>query len=317
MVRGIRRGVVAAMAGIVLCAVGVGGARASQAVDGSSLATAANSGMAPVSPAPGAQLWVARYNGPGGYDTARSVAVSPDRKTVFVTGYSLGAGSGYDYATAAYSMETGAHLWVKRYNGPGNNVDAATSLAVSPTGSTVFVTGHSAGIYATVAYSAAPGDHLWTKRYNGPGSGYDAATSVAVSPTGSTVFVTGKSTGVTSDYDYATVAYNAATGAQLWIKRYNGPGNSSDVAWSVAVSPTGGAVFVTGSSVGRNSDQDYATVAYNAATGAHLWTKRYNGPGNGNDFAHSVAVSPDGGTVFVTGGSPGTTSICDYATVAY
>src|SRR5262245_15558994 len=110
MVRGIRRGVVAAMAGIVLCAVGVGGARASQAVDGSSLATAANSGMAlnyatvAYNATAGTQLWVSRYSDPfNGNDEANAVAVSPTSGTVFVTGGSEGSDGAPDYATVAYS----------------------------------------------------------------------------------------------------------------------------------------------------------------------------------------------------------------------
>jgi hypothetical protein len=48
-----------------------------------------------------------------------------------------------------------------------------------------------------------------------------------------------------------------------------------------------------------------------------LWASRYNGPGNGNDTAYSMAVSPTTGTVFVTGGSPGSGSSADDATIAY
>ena len=216
----------------------------------------------------------------------------------------------------------GSQLWVQRYNGPGNSFDAATSVAVSPGGSRVFVTGTSQGTrsgqdYATVAYSAATGARLWTARYNGPGNGTDTANSMAVSPGGSQVFVTGASQGTRSGQDYATVAYSAATGARLWAARYNGPGNGSDAASSVAVSPGGSRVFVTGESQGTRSGPDYATVAYSAATGVRLWTARYNGPGNGSDEASSVAVSPGGGRVFVTGESRGARSGQDYATVAY
>jgi hypothetical protein len=60
----------------------------------------------------------------------------------------------------AYDASTGTGLWVRRYNGPGNNVDVATALGVSPDGSKVFVTGFSFGSgtnydHATVAYSAS------------------------------------------------------------------------------------------------------------------------------------------------------------------
>ena len=78
------------------------------------------------------------------------------------------------------------------------------------------------------------------------------------------------------------------------MARYSGPGNGDDQAFSVAVSPGGTRVFVTGTSQGATSHYDSATVAYSAATGTRLWARRYNGPGNGDDHAYSVAVSPDG-----------------------
>ena len=115
----------------------------------------------------------------------------------------------------------------------------------------------------------------------------------------------------------AKASGQAVPGAKLWVRRYNGPGNGDDVASSVAVSPGGGTVFVTGGSTGTTSFSDYLTVAYNARTGERLWTARYNGPGNSLDNARAVAVSPDGATVFVTGASPAPESGSDYATVAY
>lgn len=150
------------------------------------------------------------------------------------------------------------------------------------------------------ASASPPGTQLWLKRHNGPANGPDHAESVVVSPRGDRVFVTGESSAGedpdgTPKYDYLTVAYNAATGAGLWLKRYNGPANGTDSAESVAVSPAGDRVFVTGRSDGPDSDAHYTTIAYNAATGAPLWAKRYTG----SFYATSVAVSPAGARVFV------------------
>jgi len=63
-------------------------------------------------------------------------------------------------------------------------------------------------------------------------------------------------------YDYATVAYDPASGHQLWASRYDGPLHQGDKALSVAVSPATGTVFVTGGSGAAGTVPDYATVAY-------------------------------------------------------
>ncbi len=90
----------------------------------------------------------------------------------------------------------------------------------------------------------------------------------------------------------------APLGGTLWKARYNGQANRADEANAVAVSPDGGTVFVTGGSDGSGAIDDYATVAYDAATGTQLWAARYAGPGNGYDTGIAVDVSPDGARVF-------------------
>ena len=294
-------------------------------VTGTSLGSGTSSDYATIAydAATGQSLWVRRYDGLGQSDTAKAVAVSPDGFKVIVTGWSYGPDTSAGYATVAYDAATGQSLWTRRYNGPvWMGIDVAFSLAVSPDGSRVFVTGWSDPIgfglsadYGTIAYDAATGQPQWTQIYNGPDNGFDGAFSVAVAPDGSRVFVTGRSAGSGTSGDYATIAYDAATGQRLWTKRYNGPGNGSDQADSVAVSPDGSKVFVTGSSPGSGSSGDYATIAYDAATGQPLWTKRYNGPGNGSDLALALAVNPD--MVLVTGYSTGSGTLQDYATISY
>src|SRR5581483_9849183 len=68
---------------------------------------------------------------------------------------------------------------------------------------------------------AAASDQLWASRYNGPGNNGDYAEALGVSPDGSEVFVAGSSTPRGSGPQATTVAYDAATGAELWVQRYN------------------------------------------------------------------------------------------------
>jgi hypothetical protein len=145
----------------------------------------------------------------------------------------------------------GTQLWVQRYNGPANDVDVSVAAAVSPDGTTVFVTGYSDGPnvdYATVAYDATTGSPRWLQRYRGPDNKRDIPVAIGVSSDGSSVIVTGYSGGATSGADVATVAYDAVTGEQRWAQRYNGPRNGPDTPASLALSPDGSMVYVTGSS---------------------------------------------------------------------
>ena len=303
-----------AVAALIPGIFGVLAPRAAVTHDAPAAASAGSSGQ---------RLWVQRYNGPAnGSEDDRAMAVSHDGNTVFVAGSSAGTSSGYDYALVAYRAATGARLWVKRYNGPANGDDVAVAVAVSPGGSTVFVTGYSRGTasgydYATVAYRASTGKMLWAKRYNGPASRADTATSLAVSS--AAVFVTGSSMGTDHVAHYATVAYRATTGTQLWAERYHGPGVGSDYARSVTVNPSGTRVFVTGTSNGKTTHTDYATLAYRALTGARLWVKRYNSPGAGYgyDEASAMAINPAGTVLYVTGNSHAVNSGGSYTTVAY
>ncbi len=216
----------------------------------------------------GSPLWTNRYNGPtNNEDFAEALAIGNDGK-VFVTGYSTGNGSGFDYTTIAYAP-TGVPLWTNRYNGPGNSSDYATALTLDLAGNVV-VTGRSYGNgsldYTTIAYSGA-GTPLWTNRYNGPKNA-NYATAVAADEIGN-VFVTGQSTASNFHYEYATVAYRN-DGVPLWTNRYNGPGNGDDRAWAIAVDRLGRVV------VAGDSDGDYTMIIYSNA-GVPLSTNRHSG----------------------------------------
>ena len=293
----------AVAAAVALNSLGVTAAGAADPVtQAHQVAKAPGSRQASGVPAPGSQLWASRLSGPRNVlDRPSSLAVSPDGRTVFIAATNRAAASGDDYATVAYNAATGARLWTQRYNGPANDSDVATAVAVSPAGTTVFVTGTSetstgGADYATIAYNAVTGAQLWVTRYHGAAHDSDVAKSVAVSPTGTTVFVTGYTSGSTTRAAL-TAAYNATTGSPLWVMGYQG-----HTASSVAVSPDGKDVFITGD----------ATAAYRATTGAQLWAKSYH-----DRYASSIAISPDGTNVFVTGVKYLTGALSDYITIGY
>ncbi|UOQ69026.1 SBBP repeat-containing protein [Hymenobacter volaticus] len=260
------------------------------------------------------EAWAARYAGTGdSYDGAADVAIDANG-SVYVTGFSLGSSSGYDYVTVKYNAN-GFQLWEVRYNGPANSDDVPTSLAVDGAGN-VYVTGSSVGTgtrydYATVKYSP-DGQQRWVARYSGPANNEDLAASLAVDAAGN-VAVTGASyNGLGSSYDYLTVKYTT-TGQQLWEARYNGPASSDDLPTTLALDGAGN-VYVTGTSY-SSSQSDYATLKYDASSGQLQWQAFYNGPGNNYDLVRELAVDATG-RVAVTGLSFNGSSY-DYATASY
>jgi len=257
------------------------------------------------------QEWVARYNGPAsGSDIAVDLTVDA-AGNVYVTGYSEGSGTGYDYATAKYDAN-GNQLWVARYNGPANGEDEAASVAFDAVGN-VYVTGYSQGVgtgrdYATVKYDAN-GNQLWVARYNGPMNNDDKAASVAVDTLGN-AYVTGGAVvcGGYSCLDCTTIKYSA-TGYEVWVRGWG------DVCFPYALALDGSDnIYVTGS----NDYSDYTGTIYRG------FALKYNSSGS-LQWAYNISrstlqsgrdiVADDVGRVYVTGFAY--TSQSGFGTISY
>jgi sugar lactone lactonase YvrE len=270
--------------------------------------------------ATGASLWQATYSGPAQHSSFPFMTMSKDGSRIFVAGTTTDTTGAVEFATVAFNAGTGVKLWARRYKLPAGG--GANALTVSPDGSRLFVTGtadkranptHYESV--TLAYDAATGVQLWLARLPAPTIGDTGTSAIAISPDGATVYVTGMTSGA-----YLTEAYGAATGVKQWQALYTGPAsNGYDAADAIAVSPNGLTVYVTGAAQPYTAGttqvkaSDYATIAYNAVTGARFWVSTYQGAsGDHIVAARSVAVSPDSSTAFVTGYANGS-----IVTIAY
>ena len=265
----------------------------------------------------GAQLWVARYDGQGSpYDTdvPSGIAVAPDGGTVFVTGRSDGP-TGTNYVTIAYDATTGDQQWLARAPfGSG----LPSGVAVSPDGSTVFVTG-TGGINfflydITIAYDATTGTQEWQSTYTNLST--LGSTGLAVSPDGAHVFVVG-SEGGGGGSEVTVLSYDAANGDQEWVGTYST--TSSNIPNAFALSPDGSRLFVAGYTgpLGTGHGLDALSVAFDTSTGAQLWSSVFNGRSGRDDYANAVTVNPAGTKVYVAGAADQRESLGKLLTISY
>ncbi|MCU7549945.1 SBBP repeat-containing protein [Chitinophagaceae bacterium LB-8] len=265
--------------------------------------------------ATGKELWVRRYNGPGnGYDNPSFIALDL-QGNLYVTGVSLGSGgeSDMDYATIKFDA-AGNEQWVKRYNGPANQWDEATSLAVDGSGN-VYVSGMSWSIennydIVTIKYDHN-GNQLWVKSYNGPGNDMDRASSMAVDAL-ENVYVTGNSS-LNGALDFVTIKYDV-NGKEAWVKSFSGSSDSFD-AGLVIVTDAFGNEYVTGYSIGSDTDYDFVTIKYDR-NGHQLSIWKFDGIDNSMDIPVSLAVDASG-NVYVAGTSRSKGSGDDFLTIKY
>jgi hypothetical protein len=103
----------------------------------------------------------------------------------------------------------------------------------------------------------------------------------------------------------------ASAASVLWATPYPGANLVANAA-----SPDGSTVFATGW-IGAYDTRTFLTIAYDAGTGEQLWAKTYGG--GQQDLGASLAVSPDGSTLYVAGDHTidERTLDLDWATIAY
>ncbi|MBN1211309.1 MAG: SBBP repeat-containing protein [candidate division Zixibacteria bacterium] len=154
--------------------------------------------------------WVRRYSGGGEDSPDKSCALAlDDEGNVFITGYSRGNMTGFDYLTIKYNA-VGDTAWTRRYNGPDNLTDWPCDIDVDRYGNVV-VAGESYSQLSDADFMLimydTEGTLRWLEKFNGPGNGEDDLAALALDNDGN-IYVTGLSDGVGSDCDFATIKYS-------------------------------------------------------------------------------------------------------------
>lgn len=203
---------------------------------------------------------------------------------------------------ANLSFAQPALAWEQHFNGPPDQTDEAFSIAVDASGNS-YVTGGAFALngtfdIVTIKYSPS-GQQLWSQSYNGTANDNDQAMKLVLDAAAN-VYVTGYSKGAGTGNDITTIKYNTS-GAQQWVRTYNGAFNGQDEGASVAVDANGN-VFVTGFETSSNQNYyDLVTIMYDAA-GTQQWIDIYDGAGSAVDQGVDI-VNDGAGNTYVVGTS--------------
>ena len=210
--------------------------------------------------------------------------------------------------------------WIARYNSLLDSSDVAVDITIDNAGNS-YVTGYSYTLLGllrgvvTISYDPN-GNQRWKSEYNQLLD--DEGTALVLDNTQQYLYVTGYTNGLLNltPADYLLIKYRVSDGQQVWARTY---GNllGDDKASGIVIDGLNNPV-ITGAS--QNfllllTPYDYATVKYDQ-NGNQLWVSRYNGTGNNEDKPTGITADALN-NIIVTGGSIGSGSNIDFATVKY
>jgi len=208
----------------------------------------------------GNQIWKASQN-PNQYSNVEIEGAALDRSNnvYLVSDWFVGSSPDGGYLTYKYSSN-GMLLWTADpASGNGNN--ACNGFSLSSLGNIcfsgqVFHMGKSG--YGTIELDTN-GATAWMEIYPSNYSGMGGGTGIAIDAANNS-YVTGFSPGTSSLNDIVTIKYGP-NGNQVWLQRYNGPGNGNDAGNAIAVDNNGN-VYVTGYDTTAAGGTEIVTIKY-------------------------------------------------------
>jgi uncharacterized delta-60 repeat protein len=237
----------------------------------------------------GAQQWASRYSDSAHFsDYPYGAAVAPCGR-IIVTGRSSRNSADSDLATVSYDSG-GVEEWVRRYAGPAGRIDYAYAVAVDSSGS-AYVAGDVSGDFwegGVVLKYNDEGTLDWMAAYVPPDE-HASFQAIALDPAGNVVVTGHQGPAYTK---FLTIKYSPS-GDTLWRRLYyRGVG--------IAIRADGaGNVYVVGTDDQTGSTADIVLLKYDP-DGNQAWAARYDGPDQGKDWGHDLALGSDG-SVYVCG----------------
>ncbi len=144
----------------------------------------------------------------------------------------------------------------------------------------------------------------WVRRINGSANGDDEAAAVAVDASGNVIVAGYVTTGTGRDVyvaKYDSDGGNGTPGSStpIWEYTYNGSGNGTDMALSLALQGTSH-VVVGGRAAGSGTGDDFFAAKLDSSNGVAVWERAHNRTTTTSDIPAQVAVGSDG-TVVLAG----------------
>jgi hypothetical protein len=234
-----------------------------------------------------------------------------DSGNLFVAGVSGGQFWNTGSSIVKFTSD-GTALWTNHH--PFGAVSQFQLLSVDRQGNAI-VTGERWGDgtwnYVVIKCSK-DGASLWTNVLTGPTYTGGNVPQTLADPAGN-VFLIGGTPGASPGL-YRILKVNSE-GIPLWTNQTADFGITNSMISRSAVDSAGN-LYLTGHAPGAESGyRDFVTMKY-AADGLPLWTNRFNGSGDGDDFPFALAVD-SAGNAYVAGRSESSAGSPEFATAKY
>jgi hypothetical protein len=216
-----------------------------------------------------------------------------------------------EYPNAYYNIRlehyssSGNLIWRQSYG--GMNVSEIAQKFVEDGEGNLIIVGQKGDDYLILKYSSA-GQLVWDKIYNI--DNVDSPVDVKTDSAGD-IYVTGRG----SSQDYVVMKLSSSSGDTVWTRRFNGAADSTDIPVAIVLDNEGNPT-VTGYTYTNSSGYDILTIKYSSVTGDTIWTRNYNGIGNGDDYATAITIDSLG-NIYIIGNSAGINTGQDWVLLKY